>query len=356
MRARPAAAEVDGSALRDLLAGAAAEVRLVRVPVHRRPWSPTGITVAAGDAVTWLAWGRSYLIRPLEVGVGPSFGLIGRVRGGLPRVSARDTFTFTAERDGPVEFGARLPGELQQDGSISVDRVPYAVMRGGFTAVVARWPQGTDLARTLGSLAARDRSGLCAVEAARLADPPELPVGWHHHPLIAREDVYRSSPHGISAHCCHSNAIIRREADAALTPGLQLRWSWRADELPSQLPEDPLLTHDYLSVALEFDDGRDLTWQWSCALPNGFAYPCPLEHWRRRETHIVVRSGTRDLGRWVDDERPVLADQRAAVGGESPARVVRAWLLAGSLFQGGTARAEFGRLELADGARVVRVL
>jgi len=51
-------------------------------------------------------------------------------------------------------------------------------------------------------------------------------------------------------------AIIRRTADATLAISLRLRWSWRVDELPSELPEDTLLTHDSLSVALEFDDAR----------------------------------------------------------------------------------------------------
>jgi hypothetical protein len=306
--------------------------------------------------VTWLAWGRANLVRPLAVGVGPSLGLLGRVRGAPPQMSARATFTFPADRDGPIEFGGRLPGELQEDGPITVDRVPYRVMRGLFTAVVARWGGATDPRAALQTLAGRDPSGLCAVEAARMADPPQPPRGWDHHPLLGREDVYRSSPNGIAADCRHSNAIIRRPAEAALTPTLRLRWSWRVDELPSQLPEDTLLTHNYLSVALEFDDGRDLTWQWSCALPEGFAYRCPLEHWRRRETHIVVRSGSADLGRWVDEERPILADHQAAIGGPAPTRVVRSWLLSGSLFQGGTARAEFGRMELIDTNRVIRVL
>lgn len=356
VHATPAAPTVDGEALRNLIAEAAAEVRLVEVPVNRRPWTTTGMRAARSELVTWLAWGQAYLIRPLGLGVSPSLGLLGRVQGGAAKTSARETFTYTADRSGPIELGARFPGELQKDGSITVDRLPYRVMRGGFTAVVARWGRATDPKTALQTLAARDPSGLCAAEATRMEAPPHPPQGWEHHPLLGREDVYRASPNGISADCRHSNAIIRHTANAALTPTLRLRWSWRVNELPSQLPEDTQLTHDYLSVALEFDDGRDLTWQWSCALPEGFAYPCPLEHWRHRETHVVVRSGSADLGRWLEDERAVLADHRAAIGGRVPARVVRAWLLAGSLFQAGVARAEFGRMDLVDGERIIRVL
>lgn len=347
---------VDGEALRDLLDEVAAEARLVEVAANRRPWTATGVRVASGEQVTWLAWGRAYLIKPLAVGVRPSAGLLGRVGDGRSQESARDTLTFTADRDGPFELAGRFPGELQEDGSIAMDRVPYRAMRGGFAAVVARWAEGTDVRSALEALAPRDPSGLWAAEAARLAQPPKPPNGWEYHPLTGREEVYAASADGVVADCRDSVGLIRRPAAAPLTRTLRLRWSWRLDELPSALPEDTALTHDYLSVALEFDDGQDLTWQWSCELPEGFAYRCPLEHWRHRETHVVVRRGTADLGEWVVDERPVLADHQAAIGGPAPASVIRAWLISVSLNQGGTGRGEFGRIELVDGDDIVRVL
>jgi hypothetical protein len=43
-------------------------------------------------------------------------------------------------------------------------------------------------------------------------------------------------------------------------------------------------------------------------------------------------------------------------GGPPPARVVRARLISVSFFQGGEGRGEFGRIELADGDRVLSVL
>lgn len=347
---------VDGEALRVLLDEAAEEARLVEVPANRRPWTATGLRVSAGQEVTWLAWGRAYLIKPLAVGVGPSSGLLGRVGDGRPQESARNSLTFTADRDGPLQLTGRFPGELQEDGSIAIDRVPYRAMRGGFESVVACWPPGTDVHTALEALAPRDPSGLCAAEAARLAQPPKPPNGWEYHPLTGREEVYAASANGVVADCRDSVGLIRRPATAPLTQTLRLRWSWRLDELPSRLPEDTALTHDYLSVALEFDDGQDLTWQWSCALAEGFAYRCPLEHWRHRESHLVVHRGTADLGEWVEEERPVLADHQAAIAGPAPASVVRAWLISVSLNQGGTGRGEFGRLELVDGDDVVRVL
>ena len=347
---------VNGTALRDLVGQVAATAEFVEIPVNRPPWTTTSLRAAAGEQVTWLAWGFGYIVRWLGIGAGPPNLLHARVGGGAVRASARDTFTFTAEGNGNVELASLFPGEIRADGSIATDRIPYRMMSGSLAAVVARWAPGTDPREALDAIADRDPSGLCAAKSARLADPPKPPPGWHDHPLLAPAEVYVPSDRGMAAHVHETVGIVRRPAEAPLTSTLRLRWSWRLDALPSELPEDTALTHDYLSVALEFDDGQDLTWHWSCALPEGFAYRCPLDHWRHRETHVVVRSGTADLGRWVDEERPVLADHEVAIGGPPPARVVRAWLISVGFFQRGEGRGEFGRIELVDGEETVHVL
>ncbi|HEX6933079.1 MAG TPA: DUF3047 domain-containing protein [Streptosporangiaceae bacterium] len=346
----------DGGALRDLVATVAGDARLVRVPVRQPPWTPTGLAVTAGDDVSWLAWGSLHLVRPLGIALRPRLALRGRVADGAPQESARDTVTFRADRGGELRLGSAYPGELQPDGTIAVDRIPYLAMSGTLCAVVARWPSGSNPQRALASIADRDSTGLCAAEAARLADPPAPPVGWDNHPRTGREEAFFLTGSGIAVDASWTSAIIRHAADMPLTPTLRLRWSWRVDTLPSHLPEDTPMTHDYLSVALEFDDGQDLTWYWSCSLPEGLSYRCPLPHWRRRETHIVARSGTAGLGRWTDEERPVLADHQAAIGGPAPSRVLRAWLIAQTVPQAGHATGEFTRIELTDGAETLRVL
>ena len=352
----PTPPQVDGTALRDLVARVAGDAQLVDVACNRAQWTTTGVQVVAGESVTWLAWGFAYVIKPLGIGVWPRNALSGRIGGGALQQSARDTFTFTADRDGPVELASLFPGELRADGSIVTDRIPYRAMSGRFRAVVVRWAGGSDPGAALAAVADSDPSGLCAAEAARLADPPKPPLGWHHHPTLRPTEVYAPSERGITAHVHDAVGIVRRPAEMPLSSSLRLRWSWRLDALPSRLPEDTTLTHDYLSVALEFDDGQDLSWHWSCSLPEGFAYRCPFDHWRRRETHIVVRSGAASLGRWVEEERPVLADHRAAIGGLAPARVVRAWLISVSFLQGREGHGELGRIELVDRNETVRVL
>lgn len=118
------------------------------------------------------------------------------------------------------------------------DRLPYRATSGDLQAVVVRWACGIDPKDALSALATMDASGLCAAETARLADPPQPPPGWHHHPLIGEKEIYAPSERGITAHGGRTVGIIRKPADAALTPTLRLRWSWRRDELPSRLPED----------------------------------------------------------------------------------------------------------------------
>jgi hypothetical protein len=349
-------APVDGEALRDLADTVAADTRLVRVPVNQSPWTPTGLAVTAGENVSWLAWGSLHLVRPLGAALRPRLALRGRVDDGVPQESARDTVTFRADRTGELRLGSVYPGELQADGTITTDRIPYWAMAGTLSAVVARWAPGSDPQRALESIASRDRSGLCAAEAARLANPPAPPAGWDTHPLAGREQAFVPSDGGITVNASWASAIIRHPAEMALTPSLRLRWSWRVDTLPSCLPEDTALTHDYLSIALEFDDGQDLTWYWSCSLAEGVSYRCPFPHWRRRETHIVARTGTAHLGRWIDEERPVLADHQAAIGGPAPSRVVRAWLIAQTVPQAAHAAGEFSRIELVDGDQALRVL
>jgi hypothetical protein len=135
----------------------------------------------------------------------------------------------------------------------------------------------------------------------------------------------------------------------------RVSWRWRVDSLPATGAEDSFTTHDYVSLAVEFDNRKDLTWYWSAGLPVGRHYACPLPTWTARETHVVVRNGDEGLGHWFDETRPVASDYRAAVG-EPPARIVGVWLIAVSLFRRGRARATFADIRLSDGTRMLQVL
>ncbi len=161
--------------------------------------------------------------------------------------------------------------------------------------------------------------------------------------------------------CVLASALVLHQARTRIrdhversgaTPETRLQWAWKVDTLPAEAPEDVAITHDYLSIAVEFDNGQDLTYMWSRALPVAHAFRCPLEGWHHRETHLVVRSGTGELGRWLTETRNVYEDYVRAVGGPPPERVLRVWLIANSIFGRREGRALFGDTRLGDGARL----
>jgi hypothetical protein len=344
--------------LRALLpAGAVAASAIADVPANARPWTPAGLDLKAGEAVTTFCAGRVALPGPLGLWVDPAIVLWYRVGGRAPVFRGpRDTHGFTAAVGGRLELAVEFAGRwADPEGR---DTTPWWERRGlsGTVHVLTvRWAEGADVDAALREAAAADPAGLAAAELARRAAQPEYPPGWD--PLwdIGATEIYARADDGIACATHGDVGIVRHPVDVALSEATRLRWTWRVDELPSRLPEDTLPTHDYLSIALEFDDGTDLTWHWSAGLPVGHHYRCPLPAWRHREWHMAVRSGTADLGRWVTEERPVHADVAAAIG-PPPRRIVAVWLISVSVFQRGTGRCAYREIALDDGEREHPVL
>jgi hypothetical protein len=267
------------------------------------------------------------------------------------------TFTTAAPNDGPIEVCSLSPGELGEDDGIVYDpSLPRALFDGGFDVVVAAWPSGTDVSERLAEAVGHDRTGSCARELNRVSKPITPPGGWEPHRHIPLVGLHRQRDDQIDVHSRGQVEILCHEAQATLTDSLRLRWRWRMDQLPASAPEDTVFTHDYMSVAVEFDDGRDLTYHWSFGLPTETSYCCPLPHWREREWHLVVRSGNDGLGEWQDEERTLAADRAKAIGGVNPLTVVRVWLIVTCACGGGEARGSYADIELVDGASTIRVL
>ena len=114
------------------------------------------------------------------------------------------------------------------------------------------------------------------------------------------------------------------------------------------MAENAVLSHDYLSLAVEFNDGRDITYYWSSKLSVGTGYWCPLPTWKDREFHVVLRSGEQGLGAWLSEERNLYEDYQHYIG-TPPARIVRVWLIANSLFQRKDGVCSYRRILLSDG-------
>ena len=333
------------------------------LPGTEPPWHDTGIDLEHGESVTLFADGRVYLSRALDIWVGPSFQLWCRVgeRGPVFR-GTRATHTFTASGRGRLWLASYFPGEwTDPSGAVSAPASEYAKVSGGLSVLVVRWRPGVDVHDLFRGFAKDTRvPGLVLAEAQRFDQPMPAPESWDYLWYLGPGEIFRPglSPDGRRSIGCHTHGdvgILRRDARCVLQPGTRLRWSWRVDELPTDLPEDTLPSHDYLSIAVEFDDGQDITYYWSAALAEGTVYRCPLPTWKDKETHVVVRSGPGQLGRWLDEERDLHADYACILGG--PAReVVRVWLIANSLFQRGHGRCEYASIRLITNEGTLEVL
>jgi hypothetical protein len=255
-----------------------------------------------------------------------------------------------------------FPGEwADPSGRLGTPADGYAQVSGGMSVLAIKWARGTDVQQLFRDFARDTRvPGLVLAEAERFDQPVPTPEPWDYLWYLGPGEIFRSrrTSDGRAAIGCHTHGdvgILRRHARVALRPGTKLRWSWRVDELPIDLAEDTLPSHDYLSIAVEFDDGQDLTYYWSAALPEGTVYRCPLPTWKDKETHVVVRCGTAGLGQWLDEERDLHADYARILGG--PAReVVRVWLIANSLFQRGHGRCEYASIRLETNEGTLEVL
>jgi len=334
---------------------------LVPVPVDRPPWTDAGLELAPGERVTIFGAGRAFLSRRLDLWVGPQVQLWARVgEAGTIFNGPRDHHTFVSESGGRLYLGSYLPGQWgDPTGRISTDLGAYRAVTGGLAAAVLVWGDAGPEAGLDAIAAAGDVFGLAAAERARLAALVWPPPGWRYLWFLGRSEIFRAERadgrDGIACRVRRNVGILQKEVSLPFEPGTRLRWSWKVEALPSLFAEDTALTHDYLSIAVEFSDGRDVTYTWSRRLPPGHSYWCPLPTWHDREHHVVVRSGSEGLGRWHDEERDLYADCAHRMG-TPPARIVRVWLIAVGLFQRLEGRCAYADVELVQGDRRVRVL
>ena len=138
-----------------------------------------------------------------------------------------------------------------------------------------------------------------------------------------------------------------------LSRTMRFSFEWLYESLPAVLPETLIAGHDYLSIALEFDNGQDLTWMWSKFLAKGTSFTCPLPWWSERETHYVLDSGEDDLGKWKSHNRNILDDYTEAVAGDPPEKIVGIWLIANNLFAKKYSTARFRNILLLDAGETV---
>ena len=297
----------------------------VHVPADRPPWKHTGIEVVAGD--------RLSVLRGPGVDQETSSGLGRSVFCALAadRRTRRDVqdsqrfahfhrWAFSAPLSQQCVSGA-------MGGCVWADGQRRRIRRVGRRRIYrSGHPLASDAAQGLRELAQRTgpAARFAEEELQRLRNPVVVPEGWRYLPSLGDAGVFSriDTPGAAVIRCqCDNDAmILQRSLEAPFTPDTRLRWSWKVESLPSARAEDSLATHDYLSLAVEFDNGQDLSYLWSAALEPERSFRCPVASWRQRETHIVIRSGHEGLGRWIDEERDLWRDYQNAIG-SPPARI-----------------------------------
>lgn len=345
------------TAVAPLVDGAVTGIKVLYLGAEYSPWLDSGFPVKAGDRVTVLLQGRIWLSRHYDISLEAPLQLWRRIgeNGAISRgLDATDTFTVA--ESGTVQLKNLPTRWLDARGRYQGEAPPASPdAGGGISVALIRWAPDADVAATLAALALQPAAPDWAAPAlARLQSPPAAPEGWQYLWELGPAEIFREvhadddggPRRRMHTHTRNDVAILQKPAEIALTPDTELKWSWRVDQLPGKQAENSVITHDYISIAVEFDNGQDLTYLWSSALPVGETFRCPLPGWKDRETHVVARSGNADLGRWLNESRNVLQDYAKAVGGPPPQRIVRVWLIANSVFGRGEGRAQFGDIRI----------
>lgn len=324
------------------------------------PWTQSLGGLQAGQSVTFFLSGLWWFSKEHGRWMEPGFVFFARVAGsgGASAIhnTMQNTGTLTADRAGRLQIARSLGEFANPQGDLAVPPAQYLAGDGRVDGVAVVW-NGKAEEGLLAMSARGDVQGFVRAELQRMRQARLMPAGWHNFFAFGDGSIFTEGP-GDRIDCeTHKNVGILQYplADQPLRPGLMLDWRWVVDRLPSHLPEDQMLTHDYLSIAVEFDDGQDITYLWSSSLPVGKVFRCPLPGWDAVETHVVQRSGLADLGKAFDERRDLYEDYRRIVGGKAT-RVVRVWLIANSLFLRQVGRCAYRRIAIGQNDRLQRIL
>jgi hypothetical protein len=332
---------------------AIAEHKCISLLANRIPWTATGFCLNPGDTVSTLAFGRVWRSRLLDLWLRPQFALWFKI--GINGVVFNSTWhsnTFTAAEQGELYVANQFPGQFGEPkgGRLVGPLNAHDRADGQFEIFLIAWKDGVNVSEVL-EKAQLDASSevlqLARQELERIKRDahPSVPDDWKLLWFLGTSSIYSLREHESQPcmHCkpYHNVGILQKD----LTPtipfmeGTRVSWDWYISSLPSRLREDLTISHDYLSIAFEFENGRDLTYYWSWELPKEFGYWCPLPAWADREYHIVIRSGTDELGQWLHEERDLYADYVKHVekgkldSVQLPQQIVRVWFVAGNRWQ-----------------------
>jgi hypothetical protein len=182
------------------------------------------------------------------------------------------------------------------------------------------------------------------------------PENWTFFPKGKGERVYRLDEDATSgtrvlqvvANKDVGSGSLLIDVPMPLTELTTLKWRWNVHSIPSKVAEDTELTHQYLAIAIMFDNDQVLSYMWSSTLPAGMVFQCPQTRWKDRETHLVMYSGAAQLGQWLTEERHLLSDYARLKSGAPPKAIKQVWFIAGAGPEGGSGDVSYSDVSLGD--------
>ena len=332
----------------------------LRLAASVPPWVESEMNLAAGDQVSCFAEGRVYVNTLLDIQCPLSLQIWSKVGDGDIFRGTQNSQSFVAANAGILQFGNYFPNDWQTpQGDRQQDDKVYASSSGEALILIIRWAVPF-LEGLQNLLEVGDYNNRVQAEISRIERGSTTPDGWNYLWNIGPADIYQESKTAQGEACihCHTHGdtgILQKKVDLPLLENSEISWRWCIDQLPSPMREDSLPTHDYLSIAVEFDNGRDITYYWSSKLAVGTGYDCPLPNWKGKEYHVAIRSGAQGLGEWQEERRNLFSDYQKYMG-EPPARIVKVWLIANSVFQRNTGVCDYSNIVLHQGEDGFHVL
>ncbi len=314
-------------------------------------WVDSQIVLKPGESITVLAAGRLFFSKAMEISLGTQTCIWYRIGAGNINRLSNSSELITSDQGGPLHLCVAEPGAFQsQSGEPNKNRLPYK-KTGDIELRLIRWAQEPKLSI---KAAAKLEPSVFGPLYQSLSTCQGLHQ-WQHLWRTGKSDIFSVDTKDGSISCkTHGDiGIIQHPVDLPLDKDLSLSWSWLVKELPSDISEQIRHTHDYLSIAVEFDNGLDLTYMWSSTLKKGTIFQCPLPWWDQRETHWVLRNAQDGTDRWFDEQRNLLEDYKQAIGPSVPARVVSVWLIAGSRWQNIRGSCQYRSIELANAEETI---
>lgn len=334
------------------------EISYLSLAGNEPPWQQTGIQIQAGQTYTLLGTGKiRWSSRDPNLYGGPGFHLWSRVLGGQIANVVRNTGTFVADESGSLELGIYFGMWANTKGDLQTESGNYRALSGNLEVIIIVWKH--NVMNGLKKLASDNDSALLSEALAQLQHPVTTPLGWDYLKDTGISDIYsidaKDNNKCIALNATDDQGILRKPIDFDVSPSTQLQWDWKLLEHPSLNKEDEARYHDYISVAAEFDNGRDLTWIWSSQLDIDHYFDCPIKSWSARETHYVIRKGAEQKNEWLSESRNLYKDVVKSMK-FIPNKVTAIWLIGVATFQHASARAEFANIKLTDENETVQVL